>query len=88
MKESERKTAKILVYGTYALSVTYLLILLLIIVYLYIKYDKERKRSFDMEYNREFIDDYDVTAIEYLYDKKITEKGFSTSILNLIYKKN
>lgn len=83
----QRKTAKILVYGTYALSGTYLLILLLIIVYLYIKYDKERKRSFDMEYNREFIDDYDVTAIEYLYDKKITEKGFSTSILNLIYKK-
>ena len=83
----QRKTAKILVYGTYALSGTYLLILLLIIVYLYIKYDKERKYSFDMEYNREFIDDYDVTAIEYLYDKKITEKGFSTSILNLIYKK-
>ena len=83
----QRKTAKILVYGTYALSGIYLLILLLIIVYLYIKYDKERKRSFDMEYNREFIDDYDVTAIEYLYDKKITEKGFSTSILNLIYKK-
>lgn len=83
----QRKTAKILVYGTYALSGTYLLILLLIIVYLYIKYDKERKRSFDMEYNREFIDDYDVTSIEYLYDKKITEKGFSTSILNLIYKK-
>ena len=83
----QRKTAKILVYGTYALSGTYLLILLLIIVYLYIKYDKERKRSFDMEYNREFIDDYDVTAIEYLYDKKITEKAFSTSILNLIYKK-
>ena len=83
----QRKTAKILVYGTYALSGTYLLILLLIIVYLYIKYDKERKHSFDMEYNREFIDDYDVTAIEYLYDKKITEKAFSTSILNLIYKK-
>ena len=83
----QRQRNRILVYGTYALSGTYLLILLLIVIYLYIKYDKERKSSFDMEYNREFIDDYDVTAIEYLYDKKITEKAFSTSILNLIYKK-
>ena len=83
----QRRNARILVYGTYALSAVYLAILLLIVYYLYIKYDKERKNTFGMEYNREFIDDYDVTAIEYLYDKKITEKAFTTSILNLIYKK-
>ena len=84
----EREKAKFFMYGSYALGSVYLVLLVLLFVYIYIKYDKELKTNFDMEYNREFIDDYDVTNIEYLFDKKITEKAFSTSILNLIYKKN
>lgn len=84
----ERKEAKFFMYGSYALGSVYLVLLVLLFVYTYIKYDKELKTNFDMEYNREFINDYDVTNIEYLFDKKITEKAFSTSILNLIYKKN
>lgn len=84
----ERQKAKFFMYGSYALGSVYLILLVLLFVYIYIKYDKELKTNFDMEYNREFIDDYDVTNIEYLFDKKITEKAFSTSILNLIYKKN
>lgn len=83
-----RQKAKVYVYGTYTMSITYIILTILLFIYIYIKYDKEVKTNFDMEYNREFIDDYDVTNIEYLFDKKITEKGFSTSILNLIYKKN
>ena len=84
----EREKAKFFMYGSYALGSVYLVLLVLLFVYTYIKYDKELKTNFDMEYNREFINDYDVTNIEYLFDKKITEKAFSTSILNLIYKKN
>lgn len=84
----EREKAKFFMYGSYALGSAYLVLLVLLFVYIYIKYDKELKTNFDMEYNREFINDYDVTNIEYLFDKKITEKAFSTSILNLIYKKN
>lgn len=84
----EREEAKFFMYGSYALGSVYLVLLVLLFVYIYIKYDKELKTNFDMEYNREFINDYDVTNIEYLFDKKITEKAFSTSILNLIYKKN
>lgn len=84
----EREKAKFFMYGSYALGSVYLVLLVLLFVYIYIKYDKELKTNFDMEYNREFINDYDVTNIEYLFDKKITEKAFSTSILNLIYKKN
>lgn len=84
----EREKAKFFMYGSYALGSVYLILLVLLFVYIYIKYDKELKTNFDMEYNREFINDYDVTNIEYLFDKKITEKAFSTSILNLIYKKN
>ncbi len=84
----EREKAKFFMYGSYALGSVYLVLLVLLFVCIYIKYDKELKTNFDMEYNREFINDYDVTNIEYLFDKKITEKAFSTSILNLIYKKN
>lgn len=84
----EREETKFFMYGSYALGSVYLVLLVLLFVYIYIKYDKELKTNFDMEYNREFINDYDVTNIEYLFDKKITEKAFSTSILNLIYKKN
>lgn len=86
--DKEREKAKFFMYGSYILGSVYLVLLMLLFVYIYIKYDKELKTNFDMEYNREFIDDYDVTNIEYLFDKKITEKAFSTSILNLIYKKN
>lgn len=83
-----REKAKIFTYGTYTMSVVYIILTILLFIYIYLKYDKEVKTSFNMEYNREFIDDYNVTNIEYLFDKKITSKAFSTSILNLIYKKN
>ena len=83
-----RNKAKIYTYGTYGMSIAYIILTILLFIYIYLKYDKEVKTNFDMEYNREFIDDYDVTNIEYLFDKRITEKAFSTSILNLIYKKN
>lgn len=83
-----RNAARTKVYGTYIISGIYLLITLTLIVYIYFKYDKEFKSNFLNEYNREFIDDYDVTVIEYLFSKTITSKAFSTSLLNLIYKKN
>ena len=84
----QRKIAKIKVYGTYTLSTIYILSVMGLIIYVYFKHDKEFKSSFEGEYYREFIDEYDVTVIEYLFDKKISEKAFSTSILNMIYKKN
>ncbi len=83
-----RETARIRVTGTYIVTGIYLALTAVLIVYVYMKYDKEYKSDFNLEYNRDFIDDYDVTVIEYLFDKRITEKAFTTSILNLIYKKN
>lgn len=82
-----RRKARFYVVGAYILSGIYLLITSLLIVFVYLKYDKEYKSDFNNEYNREFIDDYDVTVIEYLLKKHISEQAFSTSILNLIYKK-
>lgn len=85
---NQRKISRIKLYATYGLTGLYLIVTLGFILYIYKKYDKERIPSFQNVYNREFIDDYDVTVIEYLFNKKITERGFSTSILNMIYKKN
>ncbi len=83
----ERQRAKLIVYSLYGTGISYILLTIIILIIIYIKFDKELKSDFHNEYNREFIDDYDVTVIEYLMDKKITEKAFTTSILNLIYKK-
>lgn len=85
---NQRKISRIKLYATYGLTGLYLIVTLGFILYIYKKYDKERIPSFQNVYNREFIDDYDVTVIEYLFNKKVTERGFSTSILNMIYKKN
>ncbi len=74
----------------FSINSAYSLIVLSIIViaYIYVKYDKERKSKFIGKYNREFIEDYDVEVIDYLFNKNITPNAFSASLLNLIYKKN
>lgn len=74
-----------LVVGALVLFYAYTIIMAL---YIYFKYDKERKAKFNMEYNREFIDDYNVEVVDYLMTKKVSDKALSASILNLIYKKN
>lgn len=56
-------------------------------IYIYLKYDKEYKSNFYSKYNRDFIDDYNVEVIDYLFNKNITSNAMSASILNLIYKK-
>ena len=53
----------------------------------YFKYDKEYKVNFNSDYYREFIDDYDVEVIDYLFNKNITPNAMSASIMNLVYKK-
>lgn len=57
-------------------------------IFIYIRYDKERKPIFNLKYNREFIDDYNVEVVDYLMNRRITENALSASIMNLIYKKN
>jgi len=84
----KRKKAKRVVLFCTISSVLYLVFLILWWIYVYFKYDKEYKALFDMEYNREFIDDYNVEVVEYLMKQKIGENAFSASILNLVYKKN
>ena len=54
---------------------------------LIIKYAFKPKTDFYAKYYREFIEDYSVEVVDYLYNKKITPKALSAAIMNLIYKK-
>ena len=82
------KKNKTLFYTFEGLSVIYYVILIIVWIYVYKKYDKERTPKFNLEYNREFIDDYNVEVIDYLMNSNITPNAMSASIMNLIYKKN
>lgn len=54
---------------------------------IYFKERKTKKTAFNMEYFRDFPANYGPEVLEYLIDKKISEKSLSATILNLIYKK-
>ena len=83
-----RESMKQKYYLAFGLSIAYLVSLLVIWIYTYLIHDKERKPMFNLKYNREFIDDYNVEVIDYLMHKNITSNALSASIMNLIYKKN
>lgn len=82
------KRNRIIYYTFIGLSISYYIVLLIIWIYVYKKYDKERKPKFNLEYNREFIDDYNVEVVDYLMNNAVTPNAMSASIMNLIYKKN
>ncbi|MBQ3142771.1 MAG: DUF2207 domain-containing protein [Bacilli bacterium] len=85
---NQRKRSKIIYYSLLSSDILYIIGILGLIIFTYLKYDKEYKSSFFNKYNREFIEDYDVEIISYLMNKNINSNAFSSSILNLIYKKN
>ncbi len=70
------------------MTVIFYIVLVIVWIYSYFKFDKERKPVFQNDYNREFIEDYNVEVIDYLMNKNITPNAMSASIMNLIYKKN
>jgi len=88
--EANKKRAfmKTAYYGVTGVSIVYLVGLVALWIYMYLKYDKEHKSTFDHEYYREFIDDYNVEVVDYLMKKDITTNAMNASIMNLIYKKN
>ena len=70
------------------LCIVYIIIILIWWIYVYFRYDREYKSSFNLKYNREFIENYNVEVVDYLMNQTITPNAMSASILNLIYKKN
>lgn len=71
------------------LTATFYIGLLITFIYVLRKYGTSKKSDFTHEYNRDFIDDYNVEVIDYLLNKEnISPNAMSASIMNLIYKKN
>lgn len=89
-EEANRQRAFIkTVYNTTFIGgILYLIGLIALWIYMYLKYDKEHKVNFDMEYYREFTGDYNVEVVDYLFKQDITPEAMNASIMNLIYKKN
>ena len=74
--------------GVVIATIIYYVLFLVVLIYTIKKYGIDNKTDFDHEYNREFINDYDVEVVDYLINKKnITPNAMSASIMNLIYKK-
>lgn len=87
IQNEKRQQAKKAYYGFLIASIIYYIVLIAAWVYVYFKYDKEYKSMFKNEYNRDFIDDYNVEVVDYLMNKNITPNALSASIMNLLYKK-
>lgn len=84
IREQARRNIFIIV----VLHTVYFIGLVVFWIYIYKKYDREYKSSFNGEYYREFIEDYSVEVVDYLMKKQISPNAMSASIMNLIYKKN
>ncbi len=88
-EERAKEIARILAYikAMKYIGYGYLAILVILVIIMYFKYDKEHSVSFYSKYYREFIEDYDVEVVDYLFNKRITPNAMSASLMNLIYKK-
>ena len=84
----KRSVAKVAYYSILIGATVYLVVLGGLWIFIYVKYDKEYKSNFKHKYNREFIDDYNVEVVDYLFHKTLTPNALSASIMDLIYKKN
>ena len=83
----QRLISRIIVGLQIASFVGYVIFLIIITIWHYLKHDKEYKTNFEMQYYRNFPNDYGPEILEYLLDCNITTKGYSACILNIIYKK-
>ena len=58
-----------------------------LLVYIYFRYARKPRVQFYAQYYREFIEDYNVEVIDYLYKKNLTPNALSAAIMNLVYMK-
>ncbi len=84
-KRQAQKNKKIIMM---VVAILYYIFLIIIWIYTYIKYDKEYPNTLNTDYYRDFIDDYNVEVVDYLFNKNITPNALSAAIMNLVYKKN
>lgn len=82
-RERIRKQNNIII----GMSIVWFVILTITLIIYYLKYDKEYTPEFNNEYMRELPNNYGPEYVEYVMEHRISEKGFSASILNIILKK-
>lgn len=82
-KRQVAKTYQIISITSFVISV---ITIIIIIIHAYLKYDKEYKVDFNMQYYRELPNNYGPEILEYLMSKNISTLGYSSCILNLIDK--
>ena len=82
-REHLRKVYNFYKYASYVLLITCPILFVII----YFLYALKPKTNFFAKYYREFIDDYNVEVIDYLYHKGLTSNAFSAAIMNLVYLK-
>jgi len=68
-------------------TIAWYLGLLGLLIFVYIKYDKEQKSSFDHDYLREFPAEYGPEILEYLLKQNLGGEALSASLLEVIRKK-
>lgn len=87
-KEEElKKINKIKNISFYIISSIWLVVAIILFINFRKKHDKEYTGEFKEDYYRDFPSNHSPEIIEYLMNKKVSEVGFSASILNIIYKK-
>jgi uncharacterized membrane protein len=83
----ERAKARMLYYGMITIDILWLCLAIIIFIYVYLKYDKERKSEFNLEYYREFPGEYGPEVMEYLITSNVSSLSLSALILNIVSKK-
>ena len=83
LREKLRRQYKFSDYASKALTVINAIGLFTLIF----KYGFKPKTNFYAKYYREFIEDYPVEVVDYLYNKNVTPKALSAGIMNLVYRK-
>lgn len=76
------------VYEFYDKTSKVLLIMLpILFIIIYFVFARKPRTNFYAKYYREFIDDYNVEVVDYLYHKNLTPNALSAAIMNLVYLK-
>ena len=83
----ERKRDQLIVNGLLALNWIWLSLTIFLFIYIYLKYDREYKSDFKLEYYRDFPGKYGPSSLEYLLKRNITTLSLSATILDIIRKK-
>lgn len=83
----EREKIKLVHHVTKVGTIIWVVSLVGVGIYIYLKYDKEHKVSFDVEYYRDFPREYGPEVLQYLLKQNVSTDALSASLVELIRRK-